>query len=225
METRLRNLAIIVGAAFLVVLVIVGYFAWMNIALVDTLHARLDGPVVQVRAPGMGRVRDLPVEIGDAVAQYEELGALEVLGISAQAGLPGRFLVPLRAPIAGIVVDKATQVGDMLSAGQAILTLADPDQVWVTANVHQTRIPQVRIGQPVRIRVNTRSLRRNFWGWVEQVGGVTNTALATGGSVAGTSTARAGEVPVRISIDPEGYTLYPGMMVDVRIKLDPRSLR
>ena len=223
MEKRLRTLAIIAGGAFLIILVLVGYFSWLNIALVDTMHARIECPLVQVRAPGLGQVRDLALEIGDAVAKDEELATLEVWS-SGTSGAPARLLLPVRAPIAGIVVDKETQSGDVVAQGQVLVTLADLDTLWVTANIHQTRISQVRIGQPVRIRVRSRTLRRNFWGHVEQIGGATHTALTSAGGAADASMARAGEVQVRISIDPQGYPLYPGMMVEVRIKLDPRSL-
>ncbi|MBM3189611.1 MAG: HlyD family efflux transporter periplasmic adaptor subunit [Chloroflexi bacterium] len=224
MGNRIRVLVGVAVAVSLLLLVLVGYFAWLNIALVDTMHARIEAPMAQVRSPGLGRVAELNVELGDSVAEYESLASIEVLTAGSGQGAPARLLVPLRSPMAGTVVDTATQVNDIVVQGQTVATIADLDQLWVTANIHQTRIPQVRVGQPVRIRVRTRTLRRTFWGWVEQVGGAANTALQPGGVAATASAPRAGEVAVRISIDPAGYTLYPGMMVEARIKLDPRAL-
>ena len=224
-----RRLAIITIAAvvlFVVVLGLVGYFSYINIAYVDTLHARVDGAMMHVRAPAVGRLVEMPLEIGDAVAEYEELGLLETAAAptAGQAAM-ARMMVPVRAPMSGIIADKVVHDGDVLTAGQTIATLVDPDRIWITANVHETRIAQVRVGQLVRIKVRNRAVRRIFWGRVEQIGRATNVALSGGARGAGASASVTAEVPVRISVDPAGYTLYPGMTADVRIKLSPRSLR
>lgn len=222
MKSRIRVLAAIGALVLLIVLGLVCYFSWLNIAYVDTLHARVVGSLVQVSAPGMSRVIDLPVEVGDSVVENEELGILELVGLGTGQASATRILIPVRAPLSGVVVDKATRVSDILSAGQSIVTLLDPQRLWVEAGVHETRIPQVHVGQPVRIRVRTRSLRRTFWGRVEQIGGATSSALIAGPRGTNAASARLNEVPVRISVDPAGYDLYPGMTAEVRIKLSPR---
>jgi len=43
------------------------------------------------------------------------------------------------------------------------------------------------VGQRVRIRIRTRSVRRRFWGHVEQVGGATMPALGASGGRAPSS--------------------------------------
>jgi membrane fusion protein, multidrug efflux system len=139
----------------------------------------------------------------------------------SQAGVT-RLAVPVRSPLAGVVTDIAVQPGDAVSAGQVMLTLMDPGQMWVTASVHESRIAQVRVGQRVRIQVNTRSVQRVFWGRVEQIGKITTTALADKTRGTDVSTPRTAEVPIRISLDPAGYQLYPGMTAQVRIGLSPR---
>ncbi len=220
MSKRIRAVVIIGVVIFALVLGLVGYFAWLNIANVDTLHARVDGVIVQVRAPAAGRVLALPVELGDAVAEHEELATLDTV-VAGQAGVT-RLAVPVRSPLAGVATDIAVQPGDAVSAGQVMLTLADPDTLWVTASVHESRIAQVRVGQRVRIQVNTRSVRRVFWGRVEQIGTITTTALADKARGTDVSTPRVAEVPIRISLDAGGYALYPGMTAQVRIGLRPR---
>lgn len=218
-----NRIAIFAGIGVLVLLIVwglVGYFYWMSIAYVDTLHARVVGSLVEVSFPGVGRVVDLPVEVGDAVAQNEELATLELGGSGTSRAEATKVLVPVRAPITGVVVEKATQVGDVLSPGQPIVTLVDPQQVWVRANIHETRIAQVQAGQPVRIRI--RALNRTFPGRVEQIIGATTSALVVRGSRADISTPSLVEVPVKISIASDGYTLYPGMSAEVRIQLSPR---
>jgi multidrug resistance efflux pump len=226
MSRRLVIITIITVVLFVVILGLVGYFSYLNIAYVDTLHARVDGAMMQVRVPAVGRLVEMPLEIGDAVAEHEELAILETAAASAGAQSSiSRMLVPVRAPMAGIIADKTVHDGDVLTAGQTIATLVDPEQIWITANVHETRIAQVHVGQLVRIKIRNRTLRRTFWGRVEQVGRATNVALSGGSRGVGASASSPAEVPVRISVDPAGYTLYPGMTADVRIKLSPRSLR
>jgi len=220
MRNRVAIFAGIGILIFLIVLGAVGYFYWMSIAYVDTLHARVVGSLVAVGSPGAGRVVDLPVAEGDAVTQDEAIATLELRGIGTDPVGTTKLLVPVKAPITGMVVEQPSQVGDVLSPGQSIMTLADPQQVWVRANVHETRIARVQVGQPVRVYI--RAVNRVFPGRVEQIIGVTTSALAGQGSASGISTPSLVEVPVRISIASGGYTLYPGLSAEVRIQLSPR---
>jgi len=219
MSNRITILAAVGLLVFLIVVGLVGYYYWMSIAYVDTLHARVVGSLVEVSFPATGRVVDLPVEVGDALSENEGIATLELSGMgSSQAGT--RVLVPVKAPIAGVVVEKASQVGDVLSPGQPIVILVDPQRVWVRANIHETRIGQVRVGQPVRIHV--RAVNHTFPGRVEQIIGATTSALSGQGTGAQLSTPTLTEVPVNISIASGGYTLYPGLSAEVRIQLRPK---
>jgi multidrug resistance efflux pump len=220
MKHRIAILAGIGVLVFLIVLGIVAYFYWTSIAYVDTLHARVVGSLVSVGAPGTGQVVDLPLDVGDAVAQGEVIATLELRGTGANPAGTAKLLVPVRAPIAGVVAERATQIGDVLSPGQTIMTLSDPQQVWIRANVHETRIARVHVGQPARIYI--RALNRHFPGRVEQIVGATTSALSGQGGAAQISTPSLIEVPVRISIASSGYTLYPGLSAEVRIQLSPR---
>jgi len=218
-----NRIAVFAGIGALVLLIIlgsVGYFYWMSIGYVDTLHARVVGSLVEVSFPSAGRVVDLPVEVGDTLAQNQELATLELGGLGTSGTEATKVLAPVRAPITGMVVEKASQVGDVLSPGQPIVTLVDPREVWVRANIHETRIAQVQVGQPVRIRI--RALNHTFSGRVEQIIGATTSALAAHGRGADISTPGLVEVPVKISIASDGYTLYPGLSAEVRIQVSRR---
>lgn len=60
----------------------------------------------------------------------------------------------LKSPLDGLVVEKTAEVGDMLERGQSALTLADTGHAWIAANVEETHVGEVKIGQPVRISVD-----------------------------------------------------------------------
>jgi hypothetical protein len=221
MKDKVKSVVAIGVLLFLIVLGLVGYFGWLNIANVDTLHARVDGPMGQVRSATWGRMIECPLEVGDAVVEGEQVALVELPASGSGASAGGSIYVPLRAPLTGVVAAKTAETGQTVSQGQTRLTIVDPEQVWITANIHESRIPQVRVGQRVRIRLRTRTWRRRFWGRVEQVGAATSLALRQGSASSDVSTPSPAEVPVRISIDPGGYPLYPGMTAYVRIRLTP----
>jgi HlyD family secretion protein len=65
----------------------------------------------------------------------------------------------LRAPIAGIVDVRAARAGEIVSVGQPIVTLVDPDDYWVRADVEETYIDRVRLGDKLRVRLPSGELR------------------------------------------------------------------
>jgi cobalt-zinc-cadmium efflux system membrane fusion protein len=67
------------------------------------------------------------------------------------------FDLPLRSPIAGIVLDVGTAPGELqrsLDNATAIATIANIDSVWVVGDLYPNDVGAVRRGQPVEVRVN-----------------------------------------------------------------------
>jgi multidrug resistance efflux pump len=59
----------------------------------------------------------------------------------------------VRAPIAGIVDVRAARSGEVVNLGQAIVTLINPDDLWVRADVEETYIDRVRLGDKFQVRL------------------------------------------------------------------------
>lgn len=59
----------------------------------------------------------------------------------------------VRAPADGIVDVRAARVGEVINSGQAILTLINPDDLWVRADVEETYIDRIRIGDRLKVRL------------------------------------------------------------------------
>lgn len=59
----------------------------------------------------------------------------------------------LRAPIDGVVDVGVVRAGENVVPGETVVTLLNPDDLWVSANVEETYIEQVRIGDRVTIRL------------------------------------------------------------------------
>jgi multidrug resistance efflux pump len=59
----------------------------------------------------------------------------------------------LHAPIDGIVDVRAARAGEVVSVGQPIVTLVDPDDYWVRADVEETYIDRVKLGDTLQVRL------------------------------------------------------------------------
>ncbi|MBI2150223.1 MAG: efflux RND transporter periplasmic adaptor subunit [Acidobacteria bacterium] len=59
----------------------------------------------------------------------------------------------VRAPIGGIVDVRAARAGEVVTPGQPLVTLIDPDDLWVRADIEETYIDRIRIGDPLKFRL------------------------------------------------------------------------
>jgi len=59
----------------------------------------------------------------------------------------------ITAPGAGIVDVRAARQGEVVTAGQPIVTLVNPDSLWVRADIEETFIDRVRLGDTLTIRL------------------------------------------------------------------------
>ncbi len=58
----------------------------------------------------------------------------------------------IRSPINGLVAVRAALEGEVVNPGQAVVVLYDPDNLWVRADVEETYIDQIRIGDKFEVR-------------------------------------------------------------------------
>jgi RND family efflux transporter MFP subunit len=59
----------------------------------------------------------------------------------------------IRAPTNGIVDTRAALQGEVVNPGQGIVTLINPDNLWVRADVEETYIDRIRLGDKLTIRL------------------------------------------------------------------------
>ncbi len=113
--------------------------------------------------------------------------------------------------------------GDVVQEGQTVFTLFDLSNIWVTANLEETKVASVCFNNPVEISVDAYSDLK-FRGVVEVVGAgaASQFSLIPPNNASGNFTKVTQRVPIRISIEtpPMGNSLYlrPGMSVEVKIK-------
>ncbi|MGH9435854.1 MAG: HlyD family secretion protein [Terriglobia bacterium] len=58
----------------------------------------------------------------------------------------------IHAPVSGVVDVRAALEGEVVNPGQPIVTLINPDDLWVSVNIPETYIDRVRLGERLRVR-------------------------------------------------------------------------
>jgi membrane fusion protein (multidrug efflux system) len=109
----------------------------------------------------------------------------------------------LRAPFPGVVVKRYRHLGDFASPGVAVLSMYNPELLYVEANLEETRLPGVAPGNPVRIDID--AFEQPFRGrvvWLNKSTGA-KFALMPRNVVAGEFTHVVQRVAVRIWIEPD----------------------
>ncbi|HKE37656.1 MAG TPA: HlyD family secretion protein [Candidatus Baltobacteraceae bacterium] len=120
----------------------------------------------------------------------------------------------------GYVGEKNVEVGQTVNAGTTLLTVI-PNHVYVTANFKETQMGNMRVGQPVDIKVDAYK-GITFKGHVESINPASqNTyALVPAQNATGNFVKVTQRIPVRVAIDnpPAEYPLRPGMSVETSVK-------
>src|SRR6267142_381173 len=125
-------------------------------------------------------------------------------------------------PSAGIVSKKAVELGQLVQAGQPLMTVVPLEDVWVTANLKETETADVTPGDSADITVDAYK-GVHFRGHVESLSPATGAkfSLLPPDNATGNFTKVVQRIPVRIHLDSPvdpAHTLRPGMSVVATIK-------
>ena len=71
----------------------------------------------------------------------------------------------IHAPISGLVAARAARNGEVVNPGQPIVSLINPDELWVRADVEESYVDNIRLGDrfPVRLPSNREYLGTVFY--------------------------------------------------------------
>jgi membrane fusion protein (multidrug efflux system) len=125
----------------------------------------------------------------------------------------------VKSPVNGIVDEKFVQPGEYVIPGQRLFVVHDPKGVWINADIKETKMADLKVGQPVEISVDAYP-DRHFSGRIERIGNAATSefALLPSPNPSGNFTKVTQRVPVRIAVaQPDDNPLRPGMMVEVDI--------
>lgn len=127
----------------------------------------------------------------------------------------------IAAPVGGIVSRKQVELGQLVQAGQPLLTVVSDTGVWVTANFKETQLHDITVGQGVDLEIDA-------YGGCDAKGKVESLSAATGAKFAllppdnatGNFTKVVQRVPVRVAVTQgcgKDHPLRPGMSVVAHI--------
>jgi membrane fusion protein (multidrug efflux system) len=130
--------------------------------------------------------------------------------------------VTVKAPLKGIVSRKTAEPGQVIQAGQPLMTVIPLEQVWITANFKETQLEDMRVGQPVSIDVDAYG-GREFKGKVESIAAATGSrfSLLPPENATGNFVKVVQRVPVKIVLEAgqdAEHLLRPGMSVTPTVK-------
>lgn len=211
----------VIGIVLAVVLLggagIAYYYQSQGARFVVTDDARVAADMVAVTSQVAGKLATWTAEEGNRVEAGQVLGTVDPGGPAAAAP---RF--DIRTPASGMVIRATAVAGAMVAPGQPLAYLADPDQLYVLANIEETRIGRIQPGQRVDVRLDAYP-GVVLEGRVRSVGLATTStfSLLPAQNVSGGFTKVTQRVPVKIEVKPaQGARLMPGLSARVRIHAD-----
>jgi multidrug resistance efflux pump len=224
-----RRVLLPIGAVVVTIAAVVGFNAWREGQLyVSTDNAQLSGQPVQVGSMNAGRVVAILTGIGATVHKGDVLAQVALpsqVGMG-QNGTPklgflgaGDTQVDVQSPLDGIVIAEPVAVGASVAAGSPIVSIVDPTQLYVTANIEETNIARVHVGQPVNVHVD--ALGTDIPGKVEAITPATagTFSLLPTSNTSGNFTKVTQLVPVRVSVNLGNQPLLLGANVEVKIRV------
>jgi membrane fusion protein, multidrug efflux system len=126
------------------------------------------------------------------------------------------------APVAGVVSKKSVELGQLVQAGQPLMSVVPLEDVWVVADFKETQIADILPGAPAVIKADAYP-GRIFNGSVESLSPATGAkfSLLPPDNATGNFTKVVQRIPVRIRLEGQtdpAHLLRPGMSVDVTIR-------
>ena len=118
-------------------------------AKLDSLNRQADA---QRAAVALARANAEQIAIRRSQLQTNEHMEKAAEAQKAKADVRLRY-TEIYAPIDGIVDVRAVRQGEVVTPGQPIVTLINPDDLWVRCDVEETYIDRIRNGDKMRVRL------------------------------------------------------------------------
>ena len=110
----------------------------------------------------------------------------------------------LTSPINGVVLQKAVQAGETISAGYPVAAIGDISHVWAEIGVTDEMVNQIKKGQQAKVYVY--GLNESITGTIDEINSLADTTTRT--------------FPVKVILDNQQSKLKPGMVCRVEIPMD-----
>lgn len=118
------------------------------------------------------------------------------------------------SPIAGVVLVKDSEEGEVISPGVPILTIADLQDMWVKIYINEADLGRIRLGQSAKVRVDSFP-EREFPGTITYI---SDEAEFTPKNIQTLEDRVKLVFAVKVGIDNFGGLLKPGMYADIELE-------
>ena len=125
----------------------------------------------------------------------------------------------LHAPLAGVVTVRQAELGEVVSPGSPVVTIADLDHPWLRAYIAETDLGRIHWGQDATVTTDTYP-GKQYHG---RISFISSTAEFTPKSVQTEKERVTLVYRIKIDLDNPNHELKPGMPADARIDLAPPS--
>ena len=125
----------------------------------------------------------------------------------------------LKSPFDGVVVQKLAEVGNLLEQNQTAIVVADEAHAWIAANIEETAVGEVKVGQNVFVSIDEGG---KLEGRVSEVRSsvASQFALIPSDSGAGNFTKVVQRVPIKVELTERGSrSLRAGQSVEIKIRV------
>ena len=227
---RKQTIVLLVATGLIAVIVggsLFGYDMWDKGRTFVKGDGQVLADLVQVGSINSGRIISLDVEEGDPVSEGQVIATVDIPAVVSRSDITDTTKkgfrdvqdqrVEVLAPRSGVIVARWAMEGDIVEAGQRIVTLMDPREIRVEANIDEGKIDKVVLGQTVEVDV--KSLDDKLMGRVERISRVTVATLMP--EMAPSSNVRnmSQVVAVRIALDGDLLSLIPGSTAKIKIQV------
>lgn len=133
----------------------------------------------------------------------------------------------IRAPVDGVIGNRAAKTGDYMQTGQRFASLVPLDDVYIDANFKETQLSRLRPGQPVDVSVDALP-EHDIHGTVASMSPASGSvfSLLPADNATGNFTKIVQRIPVRIKVPADVANrklLRPGMSVVVSVNTKSAS--
>jgi membrane fusion protein (multidrug efflux system) len=185
---------------------------------VEQTQARVEQANAQIQSALTGPQQ---VKVTQAKAQSAAAKVDQQRAMLDQAELNLKYTT-IVAPIDGVVGKKNVAMGQNVSPGQELMAVVPLDNLWITANFKETQLDKMRVGQPVKIKVD--AYDRQYTGKVQRIAGASGArfSLLPPENATGNYVKVVQRIPVRIELDPgqnKDHLLRQGMSVTPTVQL------
>jgi multidrug resistance efflux pump len=225
--TGIIVLAVIIGGG------IAFYYHYENSHYITTDDAQISADMLAVTPQINGGITDWNAKVGDQVTKGEVLGTQEIntmlnsmagttpLSSAAEQAVSDLLTskASVKSPIEGKIIQTTAIKGQMASTSTSLAVVADMADAYITANIKEANINDIKVGQKVDIRIDAFP-GKTFNGKVENIGQAAESifSLLSSQNSTGNFTKVTQLIPVKISIDGTDNTdLMLGMNTTVKI--------